>query len=83
MRGGGTQTVLRAWFAATRRSRPLLGQHHLQALTGGFHLAWVIGAAAVAAGALVTLLWLRPPARQDDVIRLEEHEPAEFQLEAA
>jgi hypothetical protein len=62
-----------------------VGQHHLQALTGGFHLAWAIGAGAVAVGALVTLLWLRPPARPDEVITLEEHdhEPVEFQLEAA
>ena len=59
-----------------------LGQQHLQALTGGFHLAWAIGAAAVAVGALVTLVWLRPRPRPDEVIRLEE-EPAEFQLEAA
>jgi hypothetical protein len=71
--------------AAADRTKVLagLGQHHLQALTGGFHLAWVIGAGAVAAGALITLLWLRPPARQDEVIQLEEHEGVEFQLEAA
>ncbi|MBV8713100.1 MAG: hypothetical protein JOY56_15025, partial [Solirubrobacterales bacterium] len=60
-----------------------LGQHHLQALTGGFHLAWTIGAGAVAIGALITLLALRPPQRPDEVIRLDEREPAEFQLEAA
>ena len=60
-----------------------LGQHQLQALTGGFHLAWAIGAGAVAIGALITLLALRPPQRPDEVIRLEEPEPAEFQLEAA
>ena len=59
-----------------------LGQQHVQALTGGFHLAWAIGAAAVAVGALVTVVWLRPRPRPDEVIRLEE-EPAEFQLEAA
>jgi len=70
---------------AAERTKVLtgLGQHHLQALTGGFHLAWLIGAGAVAVGALVTLLWLRPPARSDEVIQLEEHEPVEFQLEAA
>jgi MFS family permease len=63
-----------------------LGQHHLQALTGGFHLAWAIGAGAVAIGALLTLVWLRPPARPDEVeasLPAEEHEPVEFQLEAA
>jgi EmrB/QacA subfamily drug resistance transporter len=61
-----------------------LGEHHLQALTGGFHLAWAIGAGAVAAGALITLVWLRPPARPEEVeFRIENHEPVEFQLEAA
>jgi EmrB/QacA subfamily drug resistance transporter len=69
--------------AARTKTLTGLGQHHLQALTGGFHLAWAIGAGAVAAGALITLLWLRSPARPDEVISLEEHEPAEFQLEAA
>jgi EmrB/QacA subfamily drug resistance transporter len=70
---------------AAERTKVLagLGQHHLQALTGGFHLAWAIGAGAVAIGALVTLIWLRPPARSEEVIRLEEHEPVELQLEAA
>ena len=70
---------------AAERTKVLagLGQHHLQALTGGFHLAWAIGAGAVAVGALVTLIWLRPPAQSDEVIRLDEQEPVEFQLEAA
>jgi hypothetical protein len=64
-----------------------LGQHHLQALTGGFHLAWAIGAGAVTVGALVTLLWLRPPTRPDEVsaevTRANDHEAIEFELEAA
>jgi len=64
-----------------------LGQHHLQALTGGFHLAWAIGAGAVAVGALITLLWLRPPARPDEVRadfgRVEERDSVQFELEAA
>jgi MFS family permease len=64
-----------------------LGQHHLEALTGGFHLAWAIGAGAVAVGALVTLLWLRPPTRPDEVsaevTRANDHEAIEFELEAA
>jgi EmrB/QacA subfamily drug resistance transporter len=70
---------------AAERTKVLsgLGQHHVQALTGGFHLAWAIGAGAVAIGALITLLWMRPPVPQSDVIRLEDHEPTEFQLEAA
>jgi EmrB/QacA subfamily drug resistance transporter len=60
-----------------------LGQHQLQALTGGFHLAWEIGAGAVAAGALITLVWLRPSRRPDEVVQVDEHEAAELRLEAA
>jgi EmrB/QacA subfamily drug resistance transporter len=70
---------------AAERTKVLtgLGQHPLQALTGGFDLAWAIGAGAVAAGALVTLVWLRPRPRPDEVIELDEREAPEFQLEAA
>ena len=70
---------------AAERTKVLtgLGQHHLQALTGGFHLAWAIGAAAVAAGALITVAWLRPRDRADEVTALEDHEAIEFRLEAA
>ena len=70
---------------AAQRTKVLtgLGQHPLQALTGGFDLAWAIGAGAVAAGALITLLWLRPRRRTEEVTQLDEHRPAEFQLEAA
>ncbi len=74
---------------AAERTKVLagLGQHHLQALTGGFHLAWAIGAGAVAVGALVTLLWLRPPAQADevraDVSPTDDREAVEFELEAA
>jgi EmrB/QacA subfamily drug resistance transporter len=64
-----------------------LGQHSLQALTGGFHLAWAIAAGAVAVGALITLVWLRPPPRPDevraDVTQVEDHEGVQFELEAA
>jgi EmrB/QacA subfamily drug resistance transporter len=71
---------------AAERTKVLtgLGQHQLQALTGGFHLAWAIGAGAVAVGALITLLWLRPRPRADEVItQLDEREAADLQLEAA
>jgi EmrB/QacA subfamily drug resistance transporter len=74
---------------AAERTKVLagLGQHPLQALTGGFHLAWAIGAGAVAVGALITLLWLRPPARPDevkaDLSRFEDRDSVEFELEAA
>jgi EmrB/QacA subfamily drug resistance transporter len=39
------------------------GQSVLNALTGGYHLAYVVGAAAVGLGIVVALLVLRPPAR--------------------
>ena len=73
---------------AAERTKVLtgLGQHPLQALTGGFDLAWAIGAGAVAAGALITLVWLRPRPRPDEVIEVapfDEHEAADLQLEAA
>jgi EmrB/QacA subfamily drug resistance transporter len=60
-----------------------LGAHHLQALTGGFHLAWTLGAGAVAAGALVALLWLRRPPAQVEAAPLRRQEPATVELEAA
>jgi EmrB/QacA subfamily drug resistance transporter len=71
---------------AAERTKVLsgLGQHQLQALTGGFHLAWVIGAGAVGIGALVALLWLRPPRAESETVELHESDrvPA-FELEAA
>jgi MFS family permease len=69
---------------AADRSKVLsgLGQHHLQALTGGFHLAWAIGAGAVGIGALVAFIWLRPPAKRAQAVELEP-EPIELELEAA
>jgi EmrB/QacA subfamily drug resistance transporter len=50
---------------ATDHSRALSSSGHTlaAALTGGYHLAYLVGAACVAAGILVTLLMLRPPAR--------------------
>ena len=60
-----------------------LGQHPVQALPGGFHLAWVIGAVAVAIGALVALVWLRPGRRSADVVELRESDSPAFELEAA
>jgi EmrB/QacA subfamily drug resistance transporter len=70
---------------AAERAKVLssLGQHHLQALTGGFHLAWAIGAGAVAVGALITLLWLRPPRREAEATQIDDQESIEFSLEAA
>jgi EmrB/QacA subfamily drug resistance transporter len=70
---------------AAERTKVLagLGQHHLQALTGGFHLAFAIGAGAVGIGALVALIWLRPPATPAEAVELHEREQGEFELEAA
>jgi hypothetical protein len=60
-----------------------LGQHQVEALTGGFHLAWAIGAGAVAVGALIALIWLRPSSRSAEVAELREDDSATFELEAA
>ncbi len=71
---------------AAQRTKVLtgLGQHQLQALTGGFHLAWAIGAGAVAVGALITVIWLRPRTRPAEVVtQVDERDTAELQLEAA
>jgi len=70
---------------AAERTKVLtnLGQRHLPALTGGFHLAWAIGAGVVAVGALVTLAWLRPSRRRAEVIQLEDSEPIALEREAA
>ncbi len=71
---------------AAERAKVLagLGQDHLHALTGGFHLGWAIGAGAVGVGALVALLWLRPRRRPVEVVTVREREQVEFgELEAA
>jgi len=70
---------------AAERTKVLAGQgqHTVQALTGGFHLAWAIGAGTVLVGALIALLWLRPPARPAEVVELREDDPVSFELEAA
>ncbi len=70
---------------AAERTKTLagLGQHHIQALTGGFHLAWAIGAATVVVGALIALVWLRSPARSVEAVELREDDSVEFELEAA
>jgi hypothetical protein len=71
--------------AAAARTKALagLGQDHLQALTGGFHLGWAIGAGAVVAGALVAILSLRPKRRLAEVLAVRDREPAEVEQEAA
>jgi EmrB/QacA subfamily drug resistance transporter len=60
-----------------------LGEHHLQALTGGFHLAWAIGAGAVAIGAVITVVWLRGPRAPAEAGRVRDEEPMAVELEAA
>jgi EmrB/QacA subfamily drug resistance transporter len=50
---------------ATDHTKALTASGHslLQALTGGFHLAYIVGAACVAFGILAAFLFLRPPSR--------------------
>jgi MFS family permease len=60
-----------------------LGQQRLQALTGGFHLAFAIGAGAVGIGALIALIWLRPPGRRAEAGELPDQEQVGLDLEAA
>jgi EmrB/QacA subfamily drug resistance transporter len=65
------------------------GDAHVQALTGGFHLAWEIGAGAVIVGLVIALALLRPPAAAEEVPAearadvLEEREPVSIEMEAA
>jgi MFS family permease len=72
---------------AAERTKVLtdIGQQHLQALTGGFHLAWALGAGAVGAGALIALLWLRRPTTSEaETVQLPEKDrPPALELEAA
>ncbi len=51
------------------------GDGRVVALIGGFHLAWAIGAVAVAVGGLIALARLRPPRSEVEV--LGELEPLE------
>jgi MFS family permease len=69
---------------AAQRTKVLatLGDHHVQALTGGFHLAWAIGAGAVAAGALIALTLLRPQQPKGEVVALREPH-TNIEMEAA
>ena len=71
---------------AAERAKVLagLGQHHLQALTGGFHLGWAVAAGAVGVGALVALLSLHPPRRRlAAVVTVRGRELDELEQEAA
>ena len=71
---------------AAERAKVLagLGQHHLQALTGGFHLGWAVAAGAVGVGALVALLSLGPPRRRlAAVVTVRDRELDELEQEAA
>ena len=70
---------------AAERAKVLAGrgQHHLQALTGGFHLGWAVAAGAVAVGALVALLSLRPQRQLETVVAVRDRELGELEHEAA
>jgi EmrB/QacA subfamily drug resistance transporter len=77
-------TAALATIAANRTQELAgLGQHHLQALTGGFHLGWAIAAATVGVGALIALLTLRPQRRPAKVETDHNRERVELKPEAA
>jgi hypothetical protein len=64
--------------AAASRTTALarLGDSSASALTGGFHLAWIIGASAVAAGGLLALSRVRPPRRAVETLAAADAEEA-------
>jgi EmrB/QacA subfamily drug resistance transporter len=71
---------------AAERTKVLagLGQHQVQALTGGFHLAWAIGAGVVGIGAVIALLLLRAPAPpQAEAVPVRREDRVAFEMEAA
>jgi len=59
------------------------GQHHLQALTSGFHLGWTAAAGAVTIGALIALLLLRPPQPSTTTLTSPDHKPIQPNPDAA
>jgi EmrB/QacA subfamily drug resistance transporter len=59
------------------------GQHHLQALTSGFHLGWTAAAGAVTIGALIALLLLRPPKPSTTTLTSPDHKPIQPNPDAA
>jgi MFS family permease len=68
--------------AATNHSKALLGQHHAlaSALVGGYHFAFVIGAACVSAGILVALAALRSRPAEPELEQLPVSEQEAQQL---
>jgi len=60
MLGGALGLAVLAGLATTRTIHlTAAGQGHLAALTGGYHVAFLAGAASAALGALVAAAWLR------------------------
>jgi MFS family permease len=70
---------------ATDRTHALAsqGQSALDALSGGYHLAFLIAAGAAAIGILIALFALRSPTAQQVEAEIEEHAPAGIETEAA
>jgi hypothetical protein len=63
---------------ATEHTKALTASGHAlgSALTGGYHLAYVVAAICVAGGVVATLLVLRPPTRAVPQVADSEREPA-------
>jgi MFS family permease len=68
---------------ATDRTHALAsaGESATQALSGGYHLAFLIAASVAAIGVAIALLILRSPRGQEEVAELEA--PAQVELQAA
>lgn len=70
---------------ATDRTKTLAGQGHslTDALTGGYHLAFLVAALFAAGGLLVALLLIRSPRPARPEPERVEHGPAEVEVEVA
>jgi EmrB/QacA subfamily drug resistance transporter len=67
---------------ATNRSKSLLAGHHgvTSSLIGGYHLAFIVGAATIAAGMVLALALLRTPGTRPEQELADPESPAERDL---
>jgi EmrB/QacA subfamily drug resistance transporter len=79
--GGALGLAVLATLSTTRTENLLAsGDNPAAALTGGYHVAWIIGAALVAVSVAAAIAWLRPQTEAEqevgEVEQLAEPEPA-------